>query len=197
MTAYYVLGGLTVLWAVVLTALGLTRPDFPPTGSLGRALVGFTVGLVAATLVALFATTSVEHPREEAAAEAAEHKAEAGAEGKGGAPAEKPPAEKPAGKAPPAAKPSPVAVVEKEFEIDLQGGNELKAAKSTFAVANQGKIEHDLAVQGDGVKQQKTPLIPAGKKASLTVDLKPAKYRLWCTVPGHAQAGMDIQVTVK
>jgi copper binding plastocyanin/azurin family protein len=196
MTAYYVLGGLTILWAVVLTALGLTRPDFPPTGSLGRALVGLTITLVGATLVALFASTHVEHPREEAAAEAAERKAEEKPAGEKPA-GEKPAGEKPAGQAPPAAKASILGVAEKEFEIDVQGGTELKPANYTFEVANQGKIEHDLAVEGNGVKENKTPLIPAGKNAKLTVDLKPAKYRLWCTVPGHAQAGMDVQVTVK
>jgi hypothetical protein len=197
MTAYYVLGGLTVAWAVVLTALWLTRPDFPPSGSLGRVLVGLTVALVGSTLVALFATTHVEHPREEASAEAAAREAESKARSGKDEPAKSPAPEKPAGQAPPAAKASTVGVVEKEFEIDVQGGKELKPASYTFEVDNQGKIEHDLAVQGDGVKQKKTPLITAGKKAKLTVDLKPAKYRLWCTVPGHAQAGMDVEVTVK
>ena len=31
----------------------------------------------------------------------------------------------------------------------------------------------------------------------LAVALKPGKYKFYCTVPGHEQAGMKVQVTVK
>jgi uncharacterized cupredoxin-like copper-binding protein len=40
-------------------------------------------------------------------------------------------------------------------------------------------------------------LIAAGQSKSLEVDLKPGKYTFFCTVPGHEQAGMKLQVTVK
>src|SRR5512132_2251724 len=76
MAAYYVLGILLVVWALALSALGLTRDDFPPSGTAGRALVGATGLIVLGALVALLVTTDKEHPREEAAAKAAEQKAE-------------------------------------------------------------------------------------------------------------------------
>ena len=65
-----------------------------------------------------------------------------------------------------------------------------------FQVDNDGKIQHDLAVE-DGGQEKKTPLIKAGSKADLKVALKPGKYRFYCTVPGHAQSGMQQEVTVK
>jgi uncharacterized cupredoxin-like copper-binding protein len=110
----------------------------------------------------------------------------------GGTPAPKkpPPAKKKA-----AAK--PVNVSEKEFSIALAGGNNLKTGRYKFAVDNTGKIQHDLAIEGNGIKETKTPLIAAGQSKSLEVDLKPGKYTFFCTVPGHEQAGMKLQVTVK
>ena len=86
--------------------------------------------------------------------------------------------------------------IEKEFSIDLKGGDTLKPDKYRFQVINEGKIEHDLAIEGGGV-EEKTALIGPGEEAALEADLKPAKYRFYCTVPGHAQSGMDIDVTVR
>jgi uncharacterized cupredoxin-like copper-binding protein len=80
---------------------------------------------------------------------------------------------------------------ETEFKIAL-GSTELKAGKITFDVKNDGKIPHDLAVKGG----EKTKLIQPGGSAQLTVTLKPGKYHLYCTVPGHEQAGMKVDITV-
>jgi plastocyanin len=190
MAVYFVLGSILVAWGLSLAILGLLREDFPPGGSVGRVLVGVTVLLVVGTLTALLATTEREHPREEAAAEAAELKKEQ-KDKSGGPSAEAPPA-------PASPKPSAktVPVTEKEFSIALAGSTSLKAGSYSFDVLNQGKIQHDLTIDGDGVKNKKTKLIDGGKSAKLSAKLKPAKYKFYCSVPGHEQAGMKVNVTV-
>jgi uncharacterized cupredoxin-like copper-binding protein len=80
---------------------------------------------------------------------------------------------------------------ETEFKIALPS-TALKAGKITFDVKNDGKIEHDLAIKGG----PKTKLIQPGGTAQLEVELKPGKYHLYCSVPGHEQAGMKVDVTV-
>ena len=45
-------------------------------------------------------------------------------------------------------------VIEKEFSIELDKGNTLQAGSYAFQVDNAGKIEHDLAIEGDGVKEK-------------------------------------------
>ena len=84
-----------------------------------------------------------------------------------------------------------VQVSETEFKIAL-AGYKAKAGKFTFAVKNAGKIAHDLAIKGG----PKTALIQPGGTAQLTVTLKPGKYHLYCTVPGHEQAGMKVDITL-
>jgi uncharacterized cupredoxin-like copper-binding protein len=84
------------------------------------------------------------------------------------------------------------AVVVKESEFKIAMPSTLTAGKYTFEVENEGKIEHDLAIKGG----PKTKLIQPGGKAELSVTLKPGKYHFYCTVPGHEQAGMKIDVTV-
>jgi uncharacterized cupredoxin-like copper-binding protein len=84
-----------------------------------------------------------------------------------------------------------VQVSETEFKIAL-AGYKAKAGKFTFNVKNAGKIAHDLAIKGG----PKTALIQPGGTAQLTATLKPGKYHLYCTVPGHEQAGMKVDITL-
>jgi uncharacterized cupredoxin-like copper-binding protein len=93
--------------------------------------------------------------------------------------------------APPKPQTTTVAVTESEFKIAL-ASTSLKAGPITFDVKNAGHIAHDLAIKGG----KKTSLIQPGGTAQLTVDLKPGKYHLYCTVPGHEAAGMKLDVTV-
>jgi uncharacterized cupredoxin-like copper-binding protein len=87
-----------------------------------------------------------------------------------------------------------VPVSETEFKITLPKRT-LAAGSYSFEVKNDGKIEHDLVVQGNGV-DEKTPTIAPGKSATLKVDLKPGTYDVYCSIPGHKQAGMDLKLTV-
>ena len=87
-----------------------------------------------------------------------------------------------------------VPVSETEFKITLPKST-LAAGSYSFEVANDGKIEHDLVVKGNGV-DAKTPTIAPGKSATLKVDLKPGTYDVYCSIPGHKQAGMDVKLTV-
>jgi uncharacterized cupredoxin-like copper-binding protein len=189
MSAYYVIAIVIAVGAIVLSAIGLTREDFPPTVRAGRAVMAGTLLLVVGAVIALLATTHVEHPREEAAEAAAEEKA---AEG-GGKPAEGGKAAQGGSKAG-----ETIDVTEDEFSIALQGGKEVAAGPHTFAVANEGKIEHDLAIEGDQLEDEpKTKLIPPKEAVPLEVDLPPGEYKFYCTVPGHEQSGMKVDVTVK
>jgi uncharacterized cupredoxin-like copper-binding protein len=83
-------------------------------------------------------------------------------------------------------------VTETEFRIALAGYN-ARARNFTFDVKNAGQLAHDLAIKGG----PKTKLIPPGGTATLTVALKPGRYHLYCTVPGHEQAGMKVDIIVK
>jgi uncharacterized cupredoxin-like copper-binding protein len=181
MAVYFVIGAVIVAWALILSFGGMARVrDFPDRRG-GRLLMLVSATLCLAGFVALLATTDKEHPREEAKAEAAEKSKEKGEQ----APA---PSEKPGGGA--------IAVSESEYKIQLAGSTTLDAGKASFDVKNEGKIQHDLAVEGPG-GDKKTPLIDAGKTAALQVDLKTGKYKLYCTVPGHEQLGMKTEVTVR
>jgi uncharacterized cupredoxin-like copper-binding protein len=88
-----------------------------------------------------------------------------------------------------------VDVSETEFKITLPTTH-LDIGSFTFDVTNDGKIQHDLVIDGPGVQDAKTSLINSGQSAQLKVTLQKGTYDLYCSVPGHKQAGMDVKVTV-
>jgi len=58
---------------------------------------------------------------------------------------------------------------------------------------NPSPIEHDIAIEGDG----KGPTVGTGGTSQFKTNLKPGKYTFLCTVPGHAEGGMQGELTVK
>jgi uncharacterized cupredoxin-like copper-binding protein len=93
------------------------------------------------------------------------------------------------------AAPKTVPVSETEFKIELPSES-FSPGSYKFDLKNDGNVEHDLAVKGPGVDNEKTPVIGPGKTASLTVKLQSGTYKLYCSVPGHEQAGMKLEIKV-
>jgi len=93
------------------------------------------------------------------------------------------------------AAPKSVPVTEVEFKIELPSTT-LSPGSYTFDLTNKGHVGHDLVFNGPGVDNEKTPVIGPGETAKLNVDLKSGTYDVYCSVPGHKQAGMDVEVKV-
>jgi plastocyanin len=159
----------------VLFALGSAflfpryRPDFPGRRLGTFILVTFVIFIGMLAAVEIFGA----EPAEKAAAEN----------------------EKPSSAPPVAGGGQTVQVSEKEFKITLPSTS-LKAGSYTFDLSNDGKIPHDLTIQGPGVSKAHTPVINGGKKATLKVKLSTGTYDFYCSVPGHKQLGMDVKVKV-
>jgi uncharacterized cupredoxin-like copper-binding protein len=93
------------------------------------------------------------------------------------------------------AAPKSVPVTEVEFKIELPSTT-VAPGTYTFNLTNKGHVGHDLVFNGPAVDNEKTPVIDPGKTAKLTVGLKTGTYDVYCSVPGHKQAGMDVKLTV-
>ncbi len=83
-----------------------------------------------------------------------------------------------------------VAVSEKEFSITAasvgRGG--------ALDVTNDGNVVHNLAVEGTDVASED---LAAGASEHLTLDgVDPGEYTMYCTIPGHRDAGMEATLTV-
>ncbi|HVT78250.1 MAG TPA: multicopper oxidase domain-containing protein [Acidimicrobiales bacterium] len=85
---------------------------------------------------------------------------------------------------------APAMVDLKEFKIDdatvPQGGS--------IMAMNAGSVTHNLTIEGQGLA---TKNLDAGGTEVLDVSkLKPGTYTMYCSIPGHREAGMQAKLTI-
>src|SRR5215216_3673686 len=86
----------------------------------------------------------------------------------------------PARRQTPVPAPAPVNVTLSEWAIELSKVT-LSAGPVAFTVTNHGSIPHALEVEGRGLEQA-TALIQPGASATLTLNLAPGAYDVYCPV---------------
>jgi uncharacterized cupredoxin-like copper-binding protein len=91
-----------------------------------------------------------------------------------------------------------VDVAESEWRVQLPSSTSksLTAGSYVFHVTNNGKIPHNLTVDGPGVEDEKTATIAPGDSADLHVNLETGSYDLYCSIPGHREQGMEAKLAV-
>ena len=95
-----------------------------------------------------------------------------------------------------------VDVSEKEWSIAVsgtvmtkgQGNASVPTGTVTFNVKNDGSVDHEFEIKGNGVDEKSGNITP-GKSTTVKANLKAGKYEVWCPVPGHKELGMDGFVT--
>jgi uncharacterized cupredoxin-like copper-binding protein len=87
-----------------------------------------------------------------------------------------------------------VAVSLMEFAIDMP--SELPAGPTTFEITNDGTIEHNFEVEGQGIEEELPENLAPGATGTLTVDLAPGTYEVYCPVGNHEDEGMRLELTV-
>jgi uncharacterized cupredoxin-like copper-binding protein len=70
-----------------------------------------------------------------------------------------------------------------------------KAGKDTFVFTNNSPVGHNFTILQHGKVIGATPTFTDGVRL-LTVTLAAGTYTFECTVPGHAEAGMEGTLTV-
>jgi hypothetical protein len=182
-----VVGGVFILFALGAAILiPRIRPQFP-----GHALPAFIVvalvfffGML--TAVEVFGAESKGGEEKKAVAPTTSEPTTTA-----GAPTTTPAPTTTAAKTTTKAQPQTIQVTESEFKIVLSPKT-LKAGPVTFDVKNAGAIPHDIAIVGGS----KTKLISPRGTATLTTTLKAGTVELYCSVPGHKAAGMDLKTKV-
>lgn len=61
---------------------------------------------------------------------------------------------------------------------------------------NDAQIDHDIALEGNGVNA-KGEIVKGGGVSEFETTLKAGTYTFYCTVPGHREGGMEGTLTVK
>jgi plastocyanin len=195
---FYVFGIALGVSALLVSLIGLRSQKFP-----GKAFP--LVVLWFAILVGGATTFSILHAKDEDKAKAAEFAAEnkkIEGEESSPVPAKKAPAKEAPAKQAPAQQPAKgpggtlkLAADPTQLAFDTKQLSS-KPGKVTIDFENPSAIEHNVVIEENGEEIAGTPLVAEGK-ASVSADLTPGTYTFLCTVPGHAEAGMEGTLTVK
>jgi plastocyanin len=204
---FYICGIALAISAVLISFVGLKVKSFP-----GKAFP--LVVLWFAVLIGATATFSVLHAQDEEhhkeaeleqAGEEFEAEGEDEAAGEAAAAGEKAaePSEEPAGgEAEPkgATASGPGGTIALAADVsDLaydKPSISSKPGKVTIDFTNPSALEHDVAIEGDGKEIAGTEVI-AESETSVSTELAAGTYTFFCTVPGHREAGMEGELSVK
>ncbi len=90
-------------------------------------------------------------------------------------------------------------------EIDADPTGQLKflassasatSGKVTLRMKNMSSVQHDISIRGQGVNEVGA-VVSNGGVSTVSTALKPGTYEFYCSVDGHAAAGMKGTLTVK
>lgn len=190
-TIFYICGGVLAVSAVLVSFAGLRLERFP-----GRAtplvILWFVALIGAATTFAVLNGKDEEEARASELVRAGEEFTEEEASpieaGKGGKAKPEAGAKGPGGTLELSADPTQIA-----FDTTTLDS---KPGRVTIDFTNPATLEHDVAIEQDGKQIAVSETIGKGK-TSVSADLAPGTYTFLCTVPGHAEAGMEGTLTIK
>jgi plastocyanin len=73
---------------------------------------------------------------------------------------------------------------------------EANAGQLEIDSQNDSSVQHDIAIEGNGV-DEKGEVVSNGGVSQISTTLQAGEYTFYCSVTGHRQAGMEGKLTVK
>jgi plastocyanin len=188
-TAFHAVGIALACWAVLVTFLGITRPDFPgnPKGAGERTVLAISAVLALGAIGTAIGTVKGEKKEQAQAAQFSQRSNPKPAPTQG------------------QAAPTPTQQGTTQLKLTADPTGNLKFNTSTLSakagnvritLTNPSPVSHNVTLQTPaGVKGG--PTVAKGGTSTVTAALKPGSYVYYCSVPGHRQAGMQGTLVVK
>jgi hypothetical protein len=96
-----------------------------------------------------------------------------------------------------AAYPTRVQAVAREFTLVLSRSS-VPNKRVKIELANFGEDPHDLKLRRIGGTRTFAILeTPPGEQTTRTFDLRPGRYRVWCSIADHRELGMETTLRVR
>jgi plastocyanin len=92
--------------------------------------------------------------------------------------------------------PARVQIVAQEFRLSLSRAR-IRAGTAIVELVNMGEDGHDLRLRRvGGTTTVSWPVVRPGGHVDRTLRLRPGRYVLWCSLPGHRALGMQAVLVV-
>ena len=95
--------------------------------------------------------------------------------------------------------PAPARLGVRAFEFGFTlSATSLDAGDTIIELNNRGEDGHDLhLVRLEGGAEMATPETAPSQTSRIRLVTSPGTYRLWCSLPTHAEKGMDTEIAVR
>lgn len=195
---FYWIGGVLAVLAVAVAFLGLREKEFPASrGQMAGTLTVFFLLVLGATTYAVVNARDEQEHRESELAEESEALAQESQ-------VEELEAEQTGGEGPDTAAPDEggAAGGGGETEVGMEEYAFVPADVSagqgdTVVAQNDGQTAHNLTVLDGSEELGATEDVDPGQSGELRIDFDAGEYEMVCTIPGHADLGMDGTFTVE
>lgn len=94
------------------------------------------------------------------------------------------------------AQPDPNVVEVQLVEYEIRMPTTLPAGPTTFRVTNNGSVDHNFRIEGEGIVDGFANDFPPGQTQILEVDLPSGQYQVYSPIGNFADQGMRLTVTV-
>jgi len=75
-------------------------------------------------------------------------------------------------------------------KLELLNEKPIGPGLTVFEVTNEGKTEHGFVIEGMDVSQMLDENLKPGETKTISVELKPSGYRIYCPLDDHRNKGM-------
>jgi plastocyanin len=205
-TVFYILGIALVVAALIVSAVGLRMPTFPPNRGVLAAVVAAFAILVGSTATFAVLNAQDEQAKSEAEAAAETTSTTASSSTTESSTATSETTTSANGTAGTKSKTSSTPASGGTVKISADPSGNLafeqksvstKAGDVTIDFTNQSPVGHDVKVQDSSGQVLGGTDLVTGDTTSATVPLDKGTYTFFCDVPGHEEAGMKGTLTVK
>ena len=77
-----------------------------------------------------------------------------------------------------------------EYDMELLNEKPIGPGLTVFEVTNEGQKEHSFVIEGLDVMQRLEENLRPGETRTISVELKPSGYNVYCPVDNHRNMGM-------
>ena len=77
-----------------------------------------------------------------------------------------------------------------DYDMELLNEKPIGPGLTVFEVTNEGEKEHSFAIEGLDVMQRLEENLKPGETRTISVELKPSGYNIYCPIDNHKNMGM-------
>lgn len=83
-----------------------------------------------------------------------------------------------------------------DYNMELENSDEIEPGNAVIRITNNGKEEHSFVFEGTDTMQRLEENLKPGETRTITIELEPKSYNIYCPLEDHKNKGMSSVIKV-